>query len=199
MELTLENLFPTPLARTRLNHDVSSLIASISDDLHPIKGQTNNTHLLDLPQFQSLRNEILPLLNSFMRDILRIDGDTHITQSWANRNEPGQSHHEHSHPNSFVSAVFYLQAPEGSSITFHRSTNNNTYTMMPAKLEGDNGYTSPTIEMPVETNDFIMFPSYLIHSVGPNAFEVDRWSLALNCVTSNVIGHETKLNELRIV
>ena len=35
-----------------------------------------------------------------------------ITQSWLNKNKKGESHHEHSTPNSMVSGVWYPQIHE---------------------------------------------------------------------------------------
>ena len=35
-----------------------------------------------------------------------------ITQSWLNKNKKGESHHEHVHPNSMVSGVWYPQIHE---------------------------------------------------------------------------------------
>jgi hypothetical protein len=36
-----------------------------------------------------------------------------VTQSWTNYTEPGQWHHKHAHPNSFVSGVFYSAGQQG--------------------------------------------------------------------------------------
>ena len=44
--------------------------------------------------------------------------DFYITQSWLNITKPGEFHHEHSHPNSIISGVFYISTEEDDKITF---------------------------------------------------------------------------------
>lgn len=199
MKIEVHQLFPIPVAVVRLDHDVAPLLAAVAGDLIPGKNQTKNTYLLNSPEFSSLRADLNKYLRVYMQEVLCIAGEPHITQSWANKSHPGEGHHIHQHPNSFVSASFYLAAPEGSSILFHKAVENtSTYTMRPATTGQTSVFTEPVCELPVQTNDLVMFPSYVLHSVAPNPLEVDRWSLALNCVTADLIGEARRLCELLV-
>lgn len=79
-------------------------------DYHPnIKNETSFDHRLE-------RNEELKDLFIFfeyclneIKDDLYMECDKlKITQAWANKSTENQNHHWHNHPNSFLSAVFYL-------------------------------------------------------------------------------------------
>ena len=48
----------------------------------------------------------------------------YITQSWLNYTETNQFHHKHSHPNSYVSGVFYINADKKvDKIKFYKDNN----------------------------------------------------------------------------
>ena len=55
----------------------------------------------------SINKFIEKCLNNFYQSVFspRDDVEIYITQSWLNYTEPGQFHHKHAHPNSFVSGV----------------------------------------------------------------------------------------------
>ena len=72
----------------------------------------------------------LPLLRRFFEKSINIyskkvlgdntqDLNYRITQSWINICPPDGSHHQHTHPNSFISGVFYIKVnSESDKITF---------------------------------------------------------------------------------
>ena len=84
-----------------------------------------NTNLLDDPVFKNLKKILTNHLNLYFKkvfDPLEKDLKVYITQSWANYTSQNQYHHMHSHPNSFISGVFYIKAnKEVDKIHFHKS------------------------------------------------------------------------------
>ena len=83
------------------------------------KLQTDQT-LHQLPEFQALA-EIIHGASTGVLDFLKIvyDGIA-ITGCWANISPPGTAHGRHSHPNNFLSGVYYVSAPTGGEvITFY--------------------------------------------------------------------------------
>ena len=61
-------------------------------------------------------------INTYSKKVLGVDTQDlnyRITQSWINICSPNASHHQHTHPNSFISGVFYIKVNSGSDkITF---------------------------------------------------------------------------------
>ena len=46
-------------------------------------------------------------------NVLQIEDDFTMSQSWTTINNKGDSHHEHNHPNTILSCVYYAQADSG--------------------------------------------------------------------------------------
>ena len=187
--LSIIGLFAIPLVKTRFSQDQVAMLKACAEDLNPVTRQTNNTNLLSLPVFKDLLEEAEGLIQPYLNNVLSIDGVGKVTQSWANLSREGEGHHRHTHQNSMVSAVYYLKAHPGSSITFHRQTvEPAAFTLLPAMRPNKSQFAQSDVEINVETGDFLMFPSYLPHSVSPNFTGEDRWSLAMNAVTTGVVG-----------
>ena len=81
--------------------------------------QSEDTFVLDKPELANIRAFIEAKLHKFAKEIMASTDKLVITQSWLNKNKKGESHHEHVHPNSMVSGVWYPQFHErGELILF---------------------------------------------------------------------------------
>lgn len=101
-----------------------------------------------------------------------------ITDCWVNKTNFLQSHHKHSHPNSIVSGVFYLQDMDSSPINFSMEDPWVKHTEYIKFYK----QTIPEIETQVnlEKGKLILFPSHLVHRVLPNKEKMARYSIAFN-------------------
>jgi len=106
-----------------------------------------------------------------------------ITGCWMNLYAPGAAHRRHSHPNNFLSAVYYLRTwPGACSINFH-DPRSQTGVIRPPVTELTAANTDQVV---VRVNDgtLLVFPSYLHHSVDANASGETRISLSFNLMFS---------------
>jgi len=74
--------------------------------------QSDNTFILDEPELANIRAFIEAKLHEYVTKIMASDDKLAITQSWLNKSKKGESHHEHVHPNSMISGVWYPQIHE---------------------------------------------------------------------------------------
>jgi uncharacterized protein (TIGR02466 family) len=108
-----------------------------------------------------------------------------ITQCWLNVNRPGERHHRHYHPNSFVSGVYYLEAAAGAGrIGFHRP---GLSELMPSRLRAT-PFTFDLWQEEPKTGKLVLFPSRLEHSVEANSSPADRLSISFNVMFRGTIG-----------
>ena len=114
MKEELLQIFPTPVLITKYEGDLSKDIKYI-DNL-PYKEQKGNanfksedSYLLEIEELKNIKNFFYESLNKYTKNINQSDQRLVITQCWANKNPPGSRHHEHVHPNSILSGVFYLR------------------------------------------------------------------------------------------
>lgn len=113
-------------------------------------------------------------------DFLQVDYDSfQITGCWANINPAGSPHAAHTHPNNFLSGVYYLHAPEGGdSISFH-DPRPQTNIISPSVRQA-NQHNTLQINVPVKTGRLVLFPSWFRHSVLPNQSQAERISISFN-------------------
>ena len=116
---------------------------------------------------------------------LRIGDDAfEITACWATVLAPGAAHKLHSHPNNFLSGVYYVRTHAGAdTINFH-DPRRQTCVIRPPVVELTAENTDQVV-VQVRHGTLLLFPSYLEHSVDANASEDERISLSFNVMFSS--------------
>ena len=117
-------------------------------------------------------------------EFLRIGyGAFEVTGCWANVLASGAAHRAHSHPNNFLSGVYYLRTQAGAdTINFH-DPRNQTGVIRPPVVELTAENTDQVV-VRVSNGTLLFFPAYLEHSVDPNASRQERVSLSFNVMFS---------------
>ena len=106
-----------------------------------------------------------------------------ITGCWANLYAPGAAHRAHSHPNNFLSAVYYVRIrPGADSINFH-DPRSQAGVIRPPVTELTSANTDQVV-VRVKGGTLLVFPSYLYHSVDANESGDSRVSLGFNLMFS---------------
>ena len=106
-----------------------------------------------------------------------------ITGCWANLYAPGAAHRAHSHPNNYLSAVYYVRTwPGADSINFH-DPRSQAGVIRPPVTELTSANTDQVV-VRVRSGTLLVFPSYLQHSVDANAGSESRVSVSFNLMFS---------------
>ena len=200
MKDELLQLFPTPLLIIKYEGSLEEELKYIKTlDWVEQKANSNfkskDTYLLDHEQFKNIKNFIYESLNKFTKNVFQSDQKLVVTQCWLNKNPKGSKHHEHIHPNSIISGVFYFrQDPKLPPISFSKSLQ---YAMKldPKKY---NNLNSETFLLPCTSGELILFPSNLKHSVPINQGDEDRISMSFNTFSIDTLGSENSLTHLDI-
>jgi len=102
-----------------------------------------------------------------------------ITGCWINVSPPGARHHEHAHPNNYLSGVYYISTPAGSSsIAFYDPRPHPQIIMPPVKRRTP--FTGTSMTVSIQAGRLILFPAWLRHGVEPNRGAENRISLSFN-------------------
>src|SRR2546422_320328 len=102
-----------------------------------------------------------------------------ITGCWATVLANGAIHKVHSHPNNFLSGVYYVRIQPGSdTINFH-DPRSQTGVIRPPVVELTAENTDQVV-VRVTNGTLLMFPSYLEHSVDTNVSGGERISISFN-------------------
>jgi uncharacterized protein (TIGR02466 family) len=153
----------------------------------PLKpGQTWQTaqDLHRKPDFAELVAYINGAVESALQFLeLEFDG-FEITGCWANVNPQGSPHVAHTHPNNFLSGVYYLRTPKGGDvITFHEPR--QQLNIISPRTRRHTRHNTGQINVPVGEGKLIVFPAWFKHSVPPNAADSERVSISFNVMFSS--------------
>jgi uncharacterized protein (TIGR02466 family) len=114
-----------------------------------------------------------------------------ITACWATVLAKGAHHKAHTHPNNFLSGVYYVRVQPGAdAINFH-DPRSQTYVIRPPVVELTAENTDQVV-VKVTNGTLLMFPSYLEHSVDINTSAEERVSISFNIMFSSFVQKMSK-------
>jgi uncharacterized protein (TIGR02466 family) len=147
--------------------------------LEPGHGWQSEQTLHEREEFHELASVVDHVAMSVLR-FLRIGTEAvEITGCWATVLAKGAVHKSHSHPNNFLSGVYYVRVHPGSdTINFH-DPRRQTYVIRPPVTELTAENTDQVVVRLIN-GTLLVFPSYLEHSVDANTSDEERISVSFN-------------------
>lgn len=151
------------------------------------KNQTSsNKHILDTLQFKNLRTIVNNCIKSYFYEVLMVKKQTeiHLTESWLNLNMPGDSHPTHSHPNSILSGIIYLQGDytTGNTVFYKEKIEGLHFEYSDANL-----WNGKMWDIVPEIGKLVVFPSTLSHSASINQSTTPRVTLSFNTFVRGIV------------
>lgn len=197
--MDITNLFSEPVGVFNsfrpLKDSESLYIHKELQDLGPNVGNkvSKNTYVLKSEELSELHSFCLDALSKFTTAVYGGPLDLRITQSWLNITESGQFHHLHSHSNSVVSGVYYVQTSELDRIEFARSEVIGSYDIV-IPNDSWNSWNSKTWWISTPQGSLFLFKSTLKHHVPPVISTDSRISLSFNTFFSKDFGSKETLS-----
>ena len=193
-------VFPTPVQIYKYENSIEKELKHIENiewtpQVANGNFKTKDSYLTKHESLKGITSFFKECIDDYCNTIINSEQRLVITQLWGNRNPKGSKHHEHVHPNSIISGVFYLrQDPKLPPIQFSKS-NQESMKLDPRKY---NNYNAETFLLPCISGELILFPSNLRHSVPMNLGEEERISLSFNTFSIDALGSEENLTHLDI-
>ena len=196
----LLQIFPSPVLITKYKHSIEEEFKFVKN-LRYIEQKENgnfksdDTYLLKHKELSKIKDFIYESLNKFTQNIIQTKQRLVVTQAWTNRNPPNSKHHEHIHPNSILSGVFYFrQSKTLPPIQFSKAIQDSVK-LSPEKY---NQLNSETFLLPMVDGELVLFPSSLRHSVPANKGNEERYSMSFNTFCIDELGSKNSLTHLNI-
>jgi uncharacterized protein (TIGR02466 family) len=194
------SLFPTAVGQSQLERNFTlQEKLCIKHTLESLRPNVNNqvsigTQILEQDGFADIKQFIKEQCEIYLANIYRPEQNIElvITQSWMNLTQPGERHHAHNHPNSFLSGCFYLDVDESDCIKFFHSVHDT----IKLPTINYNEFNSDFWTIPVSNGKLLVWPSRLVHDVPPVAGNRPRVSLGFNTWLRGAIGKPNTLNYL---
>jgi uncharacterized protein (TIGR02466 family) len=199
--MNLMNLFPTALGLFDIGRDFTEDEMSFIKNQEKRSNMGNTTsadhYVLEKEELKDLREFVQRSVDNYFREVHAPTQETklRVTQSWLNYTEPGQFHHKHAHPNSFISGVFYPQANKDTDkIYFYK----DGWQQLKTPTTNWNHYNSDSWWMEAYTGRMFIFPSHLTHMVETVKGTDTRISLSFNTFPVGNFGDENSLTGLNL-
>ena len=201
--MPIHQLFPCPVYFATLERELTKkelkTINAYKTKTYKNFGNTtsNDSYVLENKPLQNLKKYLTKTVIDYFNKVVCTDNliVPYITQSWINYTATNQFHHRHSHSNSYISGVFYINAnKEVDTISFYKAN----YPAIDLYKTKYNIFNSNSWWYPVKTGDIILFPSSLEHAVDKKKGTNIRISLSFNVFLKGTIGNKFKKTELVI-
>jgi|TARA_R100001460_G_scaffold14654_4_gene32717 uncharacterized protein (TIGR02466 family) len=199
----IEPLFSIPLYSAMLDRNLTEqenvFVAQQTGNVVKNRGgnyMSFNNNILESKELEELHGFFLEHINNYFNQIVNTNNKItpYITQSWLNYNNKNTFHHVHSHPNSYISGVFYIDSNiDNDSIEFMIDDHAITF----SEIKDFNMYNSTHWTIPVTTGKLLLFPSNLKHCVKNHTQDYLRISLSFNVFVKGTIG--SNLTQLKIM
>lgn len=170
-----------------------------SDDHLPMVNR--GMHILNSGQLKNTKIKIQNALEYFTKSVMGIEQNFRITTSWINKIPKNDWIQQHSHANSVISGVYYIETTSNCSpIVFNKPFLYTNFIHQTVQITFDqnkkNQYNTDHVGIQPETGDLLLFPSWLEHTVNPQQPDVERIGLAFNCFPTGKLGTGTKQLQL---
>ncbi len=203
MDHQMMNLFAVPLYRSALKRgfteeEIRFFQSELRDPVLSISNSSSkNKNILGAEIMLDIRAVLQENLDNFFKIVFNTSNDVQlkITQSWLTSSVKGQSHHAHTHPNSIVSGVLYINLAPHDGINFYRNEDNQWYELL---RKEDSYYNAYRYFVQTSVGDIVLFPSNVKHGVPQVAQNIERVSLSFNSFFAGELGREEFSNKLRI-
>jgi uncharacterized protein (TIGR02466 family) len=195
------NLFPTAVGHYNIDRKLTKTEKKFLVELEKKENEGNKTssdhYVLDSPKLSKLKGFLEDSLKEYIDQTINPveSNELYVTQSWVNYTKEGEYHHKHTHSNSIVSGVFYVDTvPDRDRINFF----NDRYSTIKPETKDWNSYNSESWWYETKPGDLYLFPSSLPHSVFTVPKGKTRISLSFNTFIRGSVGVDSDLTELRL-
>jgi uncharacterized protein (TIGR02466 family) len=184
--MTSITVFQTEIYRSHLEISASALLVEIerlrASDPGVSRSNVGGYHSAPLrpsasqPALQRLEGLASQEIRQIANDLGL--GPLRMTGLWANISGPGDRNDWHIHPFTCLSAVFYVQAPEGSGRLILERPDPQAHFWR--RFSEEDPRSRSRIAIDPQAGDLIVFPAYLRHQVEENRSADLRISCAMN-------------------
>ena len=189
------NLFPQPIFRYKVdnfksyNKELEEYIYKLreEDEEGIIRSNRGGWHSkpFAIREKGSIQQRFTKELSKYIFDTIQgygwkcIPERTVVSEMWAIINKPNDFNVIHTHPNSYLSAAYYVKLPEKAGKFVAENPLSVARHSFPA-IEKDTEYNSKAAVLDIKEGDLLLFPAYLPHSVKENKSDEDRIVVSFN-------------------
>jgi len=206
MESKTIGLFPTGFVEFKLDisdQEIQDLINAVDWNNHkqgfeefPMY-QISKQNLQDDVKFANLSEKVIACGIDYCNKIGYKPENLYITSMWMNKFSNSQSIGPHTHTNSLLSGVYYLNStPDQGGTEFYNPISKMRNTISVTR-DGNSPFLTDRISSKAEPNKMIIWPSYIEHRSEKNITPKPRYTLSFNMLPTK-LGNQEHFNYAEI-
>jgi len=187
--------FPEPVFKYKLE-DFKSLNKELSEYIYKLQAEDKDgieksnkggwhSSNFELTVKSSVQNRFAIIVQKYILEVFNINGwktenkNIRIKAMWAIINKNGDFNILHTHPNCYLSAAYYVKAPEKCG-KFQIENPNIAKRNFYPEIKRKNELNLNVAGIEIEEGDLLIFPGYLPHKVSTNESNEDRIVISFN-------------------
>ena len=194
-EQEIFKFFPEAIFKYKLE-DFKNLNKELSEYVYKLQGEDKNglvrsnkggwhSENFELTIKGSIQNRFALMLQKYILKVFQNNGwktenkNIRIKEMWAIINKTGDFNVIHTHPNCYLSAAYYVKAPEKCG-RFQIENPNIAKKNYYPEIKTKNELNLQVAGIEIEEGDLLIFPGYLPHKVRANESNEDRIVISFN-------------------
>ena len=194
-EQEIFKFFPEPVFKYKLDN-FKNLNKKLSEYIYKLHGQDKDglersnkggwhSKNFELTVKDSIQNKFAIILQKYILKVFQNNGwktenkNIRIKEMWAIINKNGDFNVAHTHPNCYLSAAYYVKAPEKCGMFQVENPNIAKRNFYP-EIKTKNELNSDVVGIEIDEGDLLIFPGYLPHKVKANRSNEDRIVISFN-------------------
>ena len=151
---------------------------------------SDDYRILERKSLKRVKEFIISKVDQYKKDILCIDNKLCLTQSWSTINKKGSQHHKHTHPNTFISLVYYVDCDENSGDLIFKTPRSSIQEgyYFNFKIIENNEYNSSGWKFNTRPGYICIFPGQVEHYSTPHQGDKDRIIIGANFFVESALG-----------
>ncbi len=185
-------LFPAGALVRYVNRSHQSIdVEDLDFDQQPGAAMTASTdagiNILEEPRFQQVSDFIKECVSDYLDHVIGYQYDSFaIIHAWVNRAAEGSYQPLHTHGNSIISGVYYLQAQRDNAPLLFEKTELNTSPYLAVAVREQTIYNANRVAFAAQSGICFLFPSNIRHGYDMPNKGSERISLAFNVMLKGV-------------
>jgi hypothetical protein len=155
---------------------------------------SKDSFILTHSKLFKIKEIILNKTYEYKNNILSINNDIVLTQSWSTINYTNSKHHEHDHPNTFISCVLYLKANKVKFVLKKEKSILQEGFNFNYSINNYNVHNSSIWELEINSGDIIFFPGWIKHYSSENMDKEEKILIGANFFLKGKIGEYDKID-----
>lgn len=190
--MLFENTFSLKPAELEI---IKNLEFEREDQNNLVKTSINKHLFNEKIELAVVRDQINHYACKFIDEIICVDNNFEMVQSWVSKTRPGEEHPAHAHQGAIFSLVYYVECEE-SEFRFNYQQNFLTKGFnFEYNIKNLNIFNSQEVTYKPRTGDILIFPGWVYHKA-KNLGTKDKYIIGANYFIRGDVG---KYEELTIV